>query len=286
MKRLPLLLFMGLLMSYSAFEVKAINRSVQSTEDKMDSLFGEHQIYKDFFFQLKDAVLNNKRKQVSKYIEYPFTIYGEEYKYVIKNKTELLNLYDAIFSKNILTVFKQQQFKDLFSKWSGVMIGQGEIWFHGTCTDNTCKKVTVRVNAMHNPDFFKSAQGKKAFNDFLNKEKSKVHQSLTTFKEPVLLWHTKNHIIRIDRINGQRYRYAAWNITSDQSKKPNLIIQNGQRVFEGSGGNHHYEFKNGTYTYVCRVNLLGTSDTPPGSIEVFEKNEKILYQPVVKVLSL
>ncbi len=260
-------------------QIKARNK------DLID-LFGDHRVYKNFFFQLKDAVLKNQRKQVSELIDYPLSVYGKEYKYVIQGKTEFLKLYDAIFSPDMLAVLKKQQFEDLFAKWSGVMIGQGEVWFYGTCPDVECKKVTVLVESMYSPSFFNSAQGKKAFNDFLNKEKSKLHQSLVTFKEPVLLWHTKNHIIRIDRISGDNYRYAAWNIGSDQSKKPNLILKKGQLFRDGSGGNHHYEFKNGAYTYVCRVNLIGGSDTPPGSIEVFEKDKKILYQPVIKVLSL
>lgn len=115
-------------------------------------------------------------------------------------------------------------------------------------------------------------------------EKSKLNQSLLTLNEPVLLWHTKSYIIRVDYISENNYKYTAWNISSNQSKKPNLILKKGQRFRDGSGGNHYYEFKNGAYTYVCRVNIIGSEDTPPGTIEVFKKGKSILYQPVVKVL--
>lgn len=285
MRRLSLFIFILLFMPCATFGAKAMDPTAgQSTEQRMDDLFGDHKAYKNFYYKFKDAVLKNKRKQVSELVGYPITIYGDERKYSIKNKTEFLNLYDSVFSQNMLTVIKQQQFNDLFVKWSGVMIGNGEVWFSGTCQDDACKEVNVEVSSLHNPFFFKSAKGKKAVDALLNKEKSKLHKSLLNFTEPVLLWNTKSYIIRIDRIGKDKYRYAAWNITGNQSQKPNIILNNGKIFYDGSGGNHHYEFRNGAYKYICYVNMIGSSETPPGSIEVFEKNKRILSQPVVKVL--
>lgn len=286
MKRFALFIFIILFIPTVAFEATAMNDTDQSTEQRLDNLFGEHQVYKAFFFQLKNAVLKNQRKQVSELIAYPITIYGNEQRFVIKSKAEFLMLYDAIFSPNMLAVIEKQAFKDLFAKSQGIMMGQGEVWFHGACADNACEKVSVAVKSLYNPSFFTSVQGKKVVSDFMNKEKSRLHPSLLTFIEPVLLWHTKNYIIRIDRLSANNYRYATWNIGSSQSKKPNIIITKGKLFHDGSGGNHHYEFKNGAYTYVCRVHLIGAEDTPPGSIVVFDKDKKVLYQPVLKVLSL
>lgn len=286
MKQFSIFIFIALWLTPSAFAATAANANAdQHVEKTMDHLFGEHQPYKHFFFALKDAVLHNQRQYVSELMEYPISIYGEDHKYVIQDKAEFLELYDAIFSEHMLTVLRQQEFKDLFAKWSGVMIGQGEIWFHGTCPDPDCQRVKIEVKSLYNPSFFTSAQGKRAFNTFMEKEKSKLHHSLSRFFEPVLLWHTKNFIIRIDRIGTDNYRYAAWNIGSDQSKKPNIILKKGQLFRDGSGGNHHYEFKKGRYTYTCSVNLLGAADTPPGSIEVFENRKRILYEPVIKAFN-
>lgn len=78
-------------------------------------------------------------------------------KYVIHNKAEFLSLYDAIFSENMLTILEQQAFKDLFTKWRGIMIGQGEIWFHSTCPDLKCKQAKVEIKSVYNPSFFISA---------------------------------------------------------------------------------------------------------------------------------
>jgi hypothetical protein len=288
LKRLfSLCLFIASLISGFAGEAVAVDISTnEGIEQRLDHLFGEHQSYKKFFFQLKKAVLTHQRQQVSESIEYPITIYGDEQKYVIQSKAEFLTLYDSVFSANMLDVIRKQEFKDLFAKWSGVMIGQGEIWFHGRCSDPECKKVRIQIKSVYNPSFFTSAQGKKTFADFIKKEKSQLHQSLQTFTEPVLLWHTKNYIVRVDRMGKDNYRYAAWDITSDQSKQPNIILENGQWVADGSGGNHHYVFKKGPYQYICYVNLIGADLTPPGALEVIEKNKRILYQAVVRDLSL
>ena len=53
------------------------------------------------------------------------------------------------------------------------------------------------------------------------------------------------------------------------SEKPALVIKNGIWLPDGSGGNNHYEFVNGTYTYVCSINVLGTAETPPAALKVF-----------------
>lgn len=258
----------------------------ETMEQRMDDLFGNHKTYKDFFFQLKEAVSKGDKIRVSNLIGYPVAVHGDDIKYTIKSKNEFLKLYDSIFSARLLEILKQQKFQDLFARWSGVMIGNGEIWYHGICDDDECNKVTVEIRNFDNPDFFKSGLGKKAMEDLLNSEKSKLHKSLRTFIEPVLLWHTKKFIIRVDRIDDSKFRYAAWYINSNQSQKPNIILKNGIRIFEGSGGNHYYQFKNGAYEYRCDVTMVGTENSPPGSIEVFNNGKSMLYQPVIKVLNL
>ena len=55
-------------------------------------------------------------------------------------------------------------------------------------------------------------------------------------------------------------------------------------MFDGSGGNHYYDFNNGVYKYRCYVIVLGKKDSPPGQLEVYKNEVLLLEAPVVKTL--
>lgn len=253
-------------------------------EKKMEQQLGDHDKYKDFFFKLKAAVLEHQKEKVADLIGFPVTVSDGERKFVINNKKEFLFYYDLIFDKALLKTIEQQRFDELFVNWRGVMIGSGEIWYAGICEDANCKKVVVKINSFHNPSFFSSKIALKAAEELFKKEKMKLHASLQTYDEPILQWQTEKYLIRVDRIGEYNYRYAAWYVDSDQRKKPNIILNNGEIIFDGSGGNHYYEFTNGAYKYRCYVTVLGTEESPPGYIEVFKNEKRILHQEVIKVL--
>ncbi|MDH5630793.1 MAG: hypothetical protein OEY96_11640 [Gammaproteobacteria bacterium] len=270
-----------LILSFLSINVSAS----EEMEKKMDFLFGEHVIYKDFFFELKDLARTTQKEEISSLVSYPVNIYGGEDTFVIKNNKDFLKYYDAIFDQGMLETIEKESFEELFANWRGVKMGGGQITYSGICLDDDCKKVNVKIISFYNPRFFDSKIVKNAIEGALKKEKSKLHESLQTFAAPVFQWETETFIIRVDRLGSDNYRYAAWSIKSDQSKKPNIILKNGKQIFEGSGGNHYYEFKKGAYTYRCHVTVIGTAESPPGSIEVLKNDESILSQPVIKVLN-
>ena len=74
------------------------------------------------------------------------------------------------------------------------------------------------------------------------------------------------------------YRYASWTLKNQMTEKPDLIIQNGIYIPEGSGGNHTYEFKNGNYTYDCSIIILGEEDSPPARLIVYNGEKEVLTQ--------
>lgn len=251
----------------------------------MDRAFGDHIKYKEFFFELKDAVLNNNKENVADLVYYPVNILGdEESKFVIKNKKEFLLYYDSLFEQGMIDTIEKQSFDDLFVNWRGVRFDSGKILYSGICEDKSCKNYTVKIFNFINPVFFNSELVRNAIEKLLKAERSKLHESLQAFVEPIFQWKTEKFIIRVDSTEENGYRYAAWSSESNQKNKPDIILYKGEIVFEGSGGNHYYEFKNGAYTYRCFVIELGEDNSPPGSIEVFKKGKSILYQPVIEVL--
>ena len=111
-----------------------------------------------------------------------------------------------------------------------------------------------------------------------------LHSSLYGIHIPVLQWVTENFIVRIDDMGRARYRYASGNSDEDQSDEPSLVLTNGVLFWDGSGGNHHYEFHNDIYTYECHVVYLGSDESPPGYLCVYRDDEQILNERVVEVI--
>lgn len=73
-----------------------------------------------------------------------------------------------------------------------------------------------------------------------------LHSSLHSFDSFVILGRTKNHIVRIDRMDDGSYRYAAWSSKQSMSDKPSIILPDGSSTRFGEG----YQFTNGDYLYV------------------------------------
>ncbi len=82
-------------------------------------------------------------------------------------------------------------------------------------------------------------------------------------------------MIRIDKLSDYKYRYASWKTIKIESSKPDIILNNGELEFEGSGGNHVITFSNGKYTYKIYRNIIGEDNSPDITFEV-EKDGKII----------
>jgi hypothetical protein len=59
-----------------------------------------------------------------------------------------------------------------------------------------------------------------------------------------------------------------------------LILKKGEVVFEGSGGNHHFDFKNGEYLYSVSVIVMGSDESPPGTLEIYKSDKLLLTQNI------
>ncbi|WP_252152054.1 hypothetical protein [Acinetobacter wuhouensis] len=79
-------------------------------------------------------------------------------------------------------------------------------------------------------------------------------------------------------MNNGTYRYASWGRNQAQIQKPDLILNNGQIVMDGSGGNHNFIFKSGAYQYIVYRNILGTDETPDTTLEVSKNGKTVLSQ--------
>jgi hypothetical protein len=114
-------------------------------------------------------------------------------------------------------------------------------------------------------------------------EKNALHPSLRDFMSPLHLFETKKFSIRIDEMPDGSLRYASWNVNARPGDKPSLIIPSGRCTPDGSGGNMHYVFVRGAYTYECSFNSLSDADHQTATLNVFHQGKKILSQKAVSI---
>jgi len=186
----------------------------------------------------------------------------------INNKEEFMARFGEVFDKVLIEkIVKSTPDKDWERVgWRGIMLGNGDLWLDGD-----------KILAVN----YQSEEEKTLQLKLIQDEKLKLHPSLRNYATPVLSAKTKNYLLRIDELENGKYRYSSWGAKKDQSQEPDIVLNNGQQVPDGSGGNHFYLFRNGEYTYRFLVIVLGENDSPPGELEVNKGEKSILREPVI-----
>jgi len=189
----------------------------------------------------------------------------------IKDKAEFLNRFNEVFDENFIRLIAnsnlEADWKD--GGWRGITFSRGKLWLgHGD---------EVKIIGINHQTL--KEQAIKA--SLIEKNKQTLHPSIREYERPILEWQTAKFHIRIDQMGPKNYRYASWSVGNKVGDKPDLILLNGKVKYIGSGGNHHYSFINGNYTYRCDVTVIGKDDSPPGILSVFKGQERILSENVL-----
>lgn len=211
-----------------------------------------------------DCVKNSNTVKLSEKVSYPFR---REYPIAkIKNKQEFIKRYNELFDATLIKKIATSNPSTDWSKmgWRGFMLLNGVVWL-----DYDGKLIAVN---------YQSEYEAKTRLHLINAEKNNLHESLKEFKQPICILETAKFRIRIDEMNNGNYRYASWGLNNKMADKPDLIINNGTFIREGTGGNHTYEFKNGNYKYHCSIIVLGEKNTPPARLTIYNNENVILTQ--------
>lgn len=220
--------------------------------------------YQKFVRNFIDNVKNDRKEAVAEAIKYPLK--RENPIPSIRNKAEFVKRYAEIFDTQLKTEISKSNAAKNWSEvgWRGIMLNQGTLWM------DTDGKV------------FSIGYQSKAESDLKNKliaaEKNKLHPSIAIFKAPEVILETSKFRVRIDDLGNENYRYASWSIKQSMSEKPDLIITNGKWFQDGTGGNHHYDFKKGNFLYQCYITVLGTKDSAPANLTIYQNGKEILNQ--------
>jgi hypothetical protein len=199
---------------------------------------------------------NDKKESLSKL----FIGYSE----YIKNRTDFLEQYDSILTPTIVSKITNSDLEKDWSTvgWRGILGPDVYMDYSGTI---------LRL-----PE---SKREKQFQVDQKIAEKNTLHSSINEFNNNVFSIKTRKFIVRIDELNDGSLRYASWSINQILAEKPSLVLFNGKRIFEGSGGNNYIQFTNKNIVYIVRENRLTDDETPPFVLEVYQNDKLIVDQP-------
>jgi hypothetical protein len=124
-------------------------QTAAEVNSNLDSLFGDHKSYEEFFAKLKKAVAEGDKETVASMIDYPFQARLKGKAVKIRDQKHFVADYDQVVTAKVKDAVAKQTYPTLFGNWQGVMIGDGEVWFNGICSDDSCKQQTVRIIAIN-----------------------------------------------------------------------------------------------------------------------------------------
>jgi len=220
--------------------------------------------YQKFISKFILEVKKGDKEAIAKRIKFPFK---REYPIpAVKDKADFVKRYYQIFDKALIEkITKSNPAKDWSEVgWRGIMLNQGDLWI-----DTNGKIITIN----HQSD-----EELKLKNSLIAAQKKNVNSSISNFKEPVAILETSKFRIRIDDLGNNKFRYVSWGIKNKMTDKPDLVIENGVFYADGTGGNHHYEFKKGNFRYECHFIVFGEKDSPPAILTVYQSGKEILSQ--------
>lgn len=189
-----------------------------------------------------EAVKNNDKHKIISLIYYPLhRRYPIPYIY---NQQEMLERYDQVFNGELINIIKKSSIETDWDDvgWRGIMLNNGLIWID----------YDGKVHAIN----YLSTQEELLRNNIISELKNTLHESLREFEEPCLFCETENYKIRIDLLQENNYRLALWPKENEQNENPAIILTNGERIFDGSGGNHYYLFDYNNCQYILLIDVL------------------------------
>lgn len=268
--KLKFILFgMGLLGCNQVENKNAITTGQMSTDTAKEQSKAPEKIAKN---ENQTDVINNvialfREKdidKISRVIKFP--LYREYPIPPIRGKNEFLKRFSEVFDQVIIDKIansKAEQWSEV--GWRGTMLDQGILWMANS------DGVITTVN-------YQSDFEKKLWKDLVAREKENLYYSLKSFESPILKIKTKNYLIRIDQLAHDKYRYASWKTGEKETSKPELVLSNGEREFEGSGGNYVITFVKGSYTYKVYRNVMGEENSPDITIYIEKDGKSILTE--------
>ena len=103
-----------------------------------------------FLAALQEAVKSGQPKAVAALVIFPLRVYHGRKATRIRDAESFVHDYPHIFTPDVVRAVVAQKPGELFHNWQGSMIGNGQVWFSGACTDAACNRQRIGVTAINN----------------------------------------------------------------------------------------------------------------------------------------
>lgn len=219
------------------------------------------QAYRSCIERFIDCVKNNKIKELSKLVNYPFS---REYPIpAVTSAEDFVRRYNQIFDQELIDEISQSTIDKDWAPvgWRGIVFKNGLFWLN---YDGT-------LRGTYTTEYEKNLRKK-----LIEELRTRLHPSLQKFHEPEPEYKTEKFLIRIDDMGGNQYRYAAWSLPKTSAEQPDIVIYDGTITVVGTACLTSYTFKNGAYTYVVDFGVVCGPEL--GFLEIFDGEKEILRQ--------
>jgi hypothetical protein len=126
----------------------ALAQSVEETNSRLDTVFGEHESFGEVFDILFAAVESADAATVASLAKYPLRVATNGEEYEIDTEQTFVDNYDTIITPAIRDVIVSQDFALLFVNQDGVMYGDGDVWVSPICIDEACERYRWLITAI------------------------------------------------------------------------------------------------------------------------------------------
>ncbi len=220
--------------------------------------------YQKFVKKFIDNIKSDNKEALGDWIVYPLK---RDYPLPdVANKTDFVKRYaeifDATLRNEIIKSTPAKGWNDMGLR--GIMLNHGSIWLD----------IDGRLTAVN----YQSKAETDLRNKLIASQKKSLDASIAFFQTPICILETAEFKIRIDNLGNNNYRYASWSIKKEMTQKPDLVINGGELVVEGIGGNHQYEFKKDGFIYECAIIVLGEKNSPPARLRIYKGTKVTLSQ--------
>jgi hypothetical protein len=119
-------------------------------DKSIDTMLGDnaHPQVRQLVTDLQQAVAAHDPAAVAALVHYPIRVKLHGKPTNLNTPKAFVKNYDSIITPDIATVIGRQKYEALFVNYQGAMLGEGEVWITGFCTDNTCKHPDIKIGTI------------------------------------------------------------------------------------------------------------------------------------------
>jgi hypothetical protein len=147
-RHLTLAVIAGTLSTATCAAELTVVGDISDTNARLDTLFGAHRPYEQFLARLQKATKASNWSEVAKMIAYPISFSMAGRKTKVASENAFLHLVTRIMTPKVVAAIPAQSYSGIFANGEGVMIGDGEVWFSGVCSDAACANPPIKITAI------------------------------------------------------------------------------------------------------------------------------------------